>query len=519
MDNRIVYWNAGMERLYGYSEQEALGQVSHELLRSEFPRPLEEIMQQFERDGRWEGEVVHYARDGKRVVIFSQWVLHRDAGGVATRIFEASTDISHHKDLELRLIAQTEELAAQAAELARAESALREQTRSLKSVLENMGEGLVAADTEGRFLMWNPAADRILGLRQADLPVEEWPAHYGTYLPDQVTLFPADQLPLVRAIRGEPCDVEMYIRNPARPDGAWLDIAARPMRDEHGAVIGGVAVFRDVTEAKAVREEIRKLNRELEARVQQRTAELEAANREMEAFTYSVSHDLRAPLRHIGGFSRILMEDYAAALPPEAAGHLRRISDSTARMGTLVDELLALSRLGRQSLELKPCDLNPLVKELIAMLQPDAEDRLVEWKITSLPPVHCDLTLIRQVFQNLLANALKFTRTRPRAVIEIGHRMRDGRVVIFVRDNGVGFDMKYADKLFGVFQRLHRADDFEGTGVGLATVQRIIQKHGGEVWGESAIDKGATFYFTLDTAAPATTPATTAAAAGCPTGA
>jgi signal transduction histidine kinase len=223
----------------------------------------------------------------------------------------------------------------------------------------------------------------------------------------------------------------------------------------------------------------------------------EASNRELEAFTYSVSHDLRAPLRHISGFSKLLTEEYGSTLTPEAQHHLQRIQEGTQRMGHLVDDLLNLGRVGRQGLRLQATNLKKLVEDVISESVPDTEKRLVEWKIDDLPFVECDPSLLKQVFQNLLSNAVKFTGPRDRAIIEIGQKDQEGTPVVFVRDNGVGFNMKYSDKLFGVFQRLHRSEDFEGTGVGLATVQRIIQKHGGRIWAEAELDKGASFYFTL----------------------
>jgi signal transduction histidine kinase len=239
-----------------------------------------------------------------------------------------------------------------------------------------------------------------------------------------------------------------------------------------------------------------KLARSLEE-IRRVNAELAASIKELEAFTYSVSHDLRAPLRHISGFSKILAEEFAASLPPDAQHHLQRIEDGTRRMGQLVDDLLNLARVGRRDLNPQVAGLKSVVDEVIADLKADSQGREIEWKIGALPFVECDPGLMKQVFQNLLSNALKFTRPRERSVIEVGQEDKNGVPVIYVRDNGVGFSMKYVDKLFGVFQRLHRAEDFEGTGVGLATVQRIIQKHGGRIWAEGELDKGATFYFTL----------------------
>jgi signal transduction histidine kinase len=249
----------------------------------------------------------------------------------------------------------------------------------------------------------------------------------------------------------------------------------------------------EVAERRRVEEELRRTLAERN----RSAAALEAANLELGSFTYSVSHDLRAPLRHIGGFARILTEDFAAEMSAEAQRHVRRIEEGAHRMGVLVDELLNLSHVGRQALSLHPASLNAVVEDVISLLQPEIAERKVRWKVASLPWAECDPVLMRQVFQNLIGNALKFTRPRECAAIEIDWRQEGEEMVISVADNGVGFDMQYADKLFGVFQRLHRTEDFEGTGVGLATVYRIIQKHGGRIWAESGLDQGARFFFSL----------------------
>lgn len=248
--------------------------------------------------------------------------------------------------------------------------------------------------------------------------------------------------------------------------------------------------------------EIRRLNAELEQRVEQRTLELQEANNELEAFSYSVSHDLRAPLRHMDGFSRILQQEYGTQLPEEARHYLDRVRSATTHMSSLVEDLLQLSKLGRQSPQLCRVALRNLVEEARAETLLAAGDRKIEWRIGDLPEAQVDASLFRQVWINLLSNAIKFSRNQPKPVIEIGSRDQHGETILFVRDNGAGFDPRYADKLFGVFQRLHRQDEFEGTGIGLATVQRIIKKHGGRVWAESQPGQGAAFYFTVPTAIP-----------------
>jgi signal transduction histidine kinase len=242
---------------------------------------------------------------------------------------------------------------------------------------------------------------------------------------------------------------------------------------------------------------VRQLNESLERRVAGRTAELAAANRELETFTYSVSHDLRAPLRQIDGFSRILLEHVGPGLDSKSQHYLRRIQEGTQHMGRLVDDLLNLAQLGRQDVHTRATPLDAVVDDALSELRADWGARIIQWTTGGLPTVECDPGLMKIVFTNLLSNAIKYTRPRAVATIEVACTVNKGRRTIFVRDNGVGFNMKYADKLFGVFQRLHRADQFEGSGVGLATVQRIIHKHGGEIWAEAESNHGATFSFTL----------------------
>jgi PAS domain S-box-containing protein len=344
LDGRILLWNSGAEQMYRWTADEALNQVSHELLQTEFPRPLGEIKARLIARDHWEGELVHTRKDGLRLMVASQWVLHRD------------------------------------------------ETGNPKAVLE---------------------------------------------------------------------------------------------------------VTNDITERKLAEEEIRRLNDELELRVNDRTAQLQAANKELEAFSYSVSHDLRAPLRHINGFSQALLEDYEDKLDDTGKGYLNEVRQASQEMAQLIDDVLQLARVTRSEMHRESVNLSELAKGVFAELRNTDKDRTVEIDIQSDLVVQCDRRLMRIVLVNLIGNAWKFTSQRPRAEVNFGQAQENGEQVYFVRDNGAGFDMAFAGKLFGAFQRLHTVSQFEGTGIGLATVQRIIHRHGGRVWAEGKPDEGATFYFAL----------------------
>jgi PAS domain S-box-containing protein len=433
----------------------------------------------------WDDGSIHHIRGSGKAI--------RDRNGVALRMVGTSMDITKQKRSQA-------DLAQQAEELRRSRQALESQAVMLQAVLDSMVEGLVATDQDGNFILWNPAAERIMGLGATNLPSTEWSAHYGLFLPDTITPIPPGETPLERTLRGEAVTTEIFVRRAGVDVGVWLEANGSPLIDKDGVRRGGVLAFRDISRRKTDELVIRNLNDELEERIAKRTEQLEASNRELEAFSYSVSHDLRTPLRHVAGFSRILVNDFGPVMTVEAREHLQHIEDAVGRMGLLIDALLKMAVLRRQSLRLSQSELNPVVDDVISMLQPECDGRDVEWRIGKLPALNCDPILMAQVFQNLLGNALKYSGGRAKAVIEVDSIQRPGKpAIIFVRDNGAGFNMKYAERLFGVFQRFHTDSEFEGTGVGLATVHRIIQKHGGTIWAEAEVDHGATFYFALQT--------------------
>ncbi len=281
-----------------------------------------------------------------------------------------------------------------------------------------------------------------------------------------------------------------------RADGTQVIVASRwsLRRDDQGRPAAILETNNDITERERREQEIRSLNQELG----KRTAELEATNKELEAFAYSISHDLRAPLRHMSGFTELLQKNTASLLNEKNQRYVMMILESAQRMGNLIDDLLAFSRIGRAETHKTMVSLEQLVEEALTEVRQDTDGRNIVWRVGELPPCYGDRSMLRVVLVNLISNAVKFTRTRTPAEIEIGCvNQEQDQVVVFIRDNGVGFDMKYVSKLFGVFQRLHRSETFEGTGIGLATVQRIIHRHGGRAWAEGLVDKGATFYFSL----------------------
>jgi len=466
----VTSWNAGAEKIFGYAAAEMIGQSISKLIPAGRREEEQTILRRIARgESARHFEAVRVRRDGSMLDV-SVWTSPiRDAAGEIVGASRVARDITE----------------ARKAEKAQAASELR-----YRRLFETAKDGILILDAEtGMVVDVNPFLISLLGFsREQFLGKTVWDLGFFRDIVANEENF------------AELREKE-YIRYENRPletiDGRRIEVEFI----SNVYLVNGAKVIqcnvRDVSARRRAEEALRLLYAELEQRVIRRTAELEAANKELEAFSYSVSHDLRAPLRAVDGFSQAVLEDFGALLPEEGQRQLRTIRAGAQRMGALIDALLGLARLGRQEVNKREVDTARLVRETLAELGSPWPDRRVEVRIGELPVCAGDPALLKQVWVNLLSNALKYTRKRERAEIEIGCVAGAGTATFFVRDNGTGFDPRYAEKLFGVFQRLHRVEDYEGTGVGLAIVQRIVTRHGGRVWAEAAVDCGATFYFTL----------------------
>jgi len=361
--------------------------------------------------------------------------------------------------------------------------ALQEGARKERAIFENALDIICSLDAEGRFLTVSPSSLKVWGYRPEELIGRRYAE---LVVPEEVEKSEQAEQEVLdgKALT----DFENRYR---RKDGAKVNMLWSAWWSDTDKVM--FAMARDITERKRAENAIKQLNKDLE----KQTVQLEAANKELEAFSYSVSHDLRAPLRAIDGFSRILLEDHSGKLDDDATRVLGVIRSNTQNMGRLIDDLLTFSRLGRKPIERLQIDMKELARDVLAQISSADSAAALQFDLGPLHKAQGDPAMIRQVFVNLLSNAAKYSRARNPALVEVGGYRENGENVYYVKDNGVGFDMNYTNKLFGVFQRLHSAEEFEGTGVGLAIVQRIIHRHGGRVWADGKVNEGATFYFTL----------------------
>lgn len=470
----ITTWNPASEQVEQRSAEEALEKPFSVLFPPEEiarGRP-DQMLVEAGKKGRTEQESWRIRPDGSRFSISINLTALHDRDGRVHGYVALTRDISKRKGFE---------------------DALRQSETGFRAILETALDAIVVMDRDGLVREWNSAAESMFGRSRAAalghklsdliLPVYLRPDHerrLAQHLVEQAGALFNQRLEMTGLRRdGTEFPIELVLTE-AATDGTRM-------------FIGYIS---DITDRKRTEEEIRSLNANLEERVRKRTEQLEFANKELEAFSYSVSHDLRAPLRHIKGFVEILQDD-AAKMDPESRGVLNTIAESASQMGRLIDDLLAFSHVGRAQVRMVPVKLDDLAAEAIQALRPGTENREVRWSVDPLPEVHGDPGMLRQVFINLFSNALKYTRTRQVATIQVRAAQSEDEHIISVQDNGVGFDNAYGHKLFGVFQRLHAAHEFEGTGIGLAIVRRIVSRHGGRIRGEGIVDQGATFTFTL----------------------
>jgi len=470
-ESRVTFWNREAEAIYGYGRTEAVGRVTHELLATVFPESRDAVDEALARQGRWGGELRHTRKDGEVIVVASRQALQRGEDGRPLAIIAVNSDITERK---------------------RAEQQLAETAGRLERTAQTSKTGGWEYDLATGKLTWTDEVYRIYGGERTSEPVE---------LERALAAFDPDSAPILRAALerlladGEPCDLEVVLVRADRKR-IWVRVVGQAVI-EGGRVVRVHGIIADITDRKLVEEKLRTLNAELEQRVAARTADLERANKELESFAYSVSHDLRAPLRAVDGFSKALLDDYAQKIDEDGRHCLERVRAAAVRMGNLIDDILQLSRLSRQQFERVPLNLSALAREVIADLDDAEPDRRVKVEIEDALHAEADLGLVQSVLQNLLANAYKFTSKTTRPAVRFGAVEQNGVPVYFVADNGAGFDMAHADELFRPFHRLHRESEFPGDGIGLATAARAVHRHGGVIWAQGAVGRGATFNFSL----------------------
>lgn len=493
LDGIVTSWNRAAERLFGYREDEMIGQPVSRLIPPDRPDEEPSILGRLRRGEAIEHyETIRCRKDGTRLHVSLSVSPVIDAQGTIIGASKIARDITEQKLAEHALVESRE--------------ALRRALEFQESIVSNMGEGLYTVNEQGLVTAVNQAAERLFGWTREELLGRKM--HDVThYLRRDGTPFPAEECAGLRVLRdGESviqCE-DVFIRK----DGTFFDVvySASPIRSG-GTIAGLVVVFRDVSDKRKAAEALRERDRALMAAnedLSRHAAELTEANKELEQFSYSISHDLRAPVRTIDAFTRIVLEEHDAQLDVEAARCLNIVRKAAGQAGELIDDLLEFSKLGRQSMRLESVAIAGLAREVAEDLRIMHQGRKVDFMVGDLPHAYGDRRLLKIVWTNLLGNAVKYTQYREETKVEVGwipDETGDDRAVYYVKDNGVGFDMRYVGKLFGMFQRLHRKEEFEGTGVGLAIVQRVIHRHGGRVWAEGKVDGGATFYFSLRKAA------------------
>lgn len=463
-------WNAGAERIKGYTAEEILGQhFSRFYPQADIDRGKPRYQLEVAANvGRCEDEGYRVRKDGSQFWADVVLTAVRDADGALTGFAKITRDLTERR---------------------KTEQTLRESEERFRLLVEGVVDyGIFMLNPAGVVTSWNTGAERIMGYGAGEIIGRSFDCFF---LAEDVQAGRSRNELDVAASAGR-FEGQGWRQ---RKDGTrfWADFTVSALRDADGRLIGFAKVTRDLTSRRAAEEQIEHLRHDL----QHRNENLAAANADLEAFSRSMAHDLKAPVRHILAYADMLLRDFKDSMPAEALDHVSHIKKSAVRMSDLVRDLLGWFSIARRPVKAHTVALQPLVKSVIAEFAVETLNRNVEWRVSELFEAECDRGLVLLLLQNLIGNALKFTRTRERAVIEIGHVVTEDDRVVFVRDNGVGFNMDYVGKLFHAFERLHPASDFEGTGIGLTIAARIVQKHGGRIWADAAPDKGATFHFTL----------------------